>query len=134
MSTDAKLTAEQYADLKARAATGKLEVEVEFGGEKVPFTFRKPTAREWMDWEAAEATMGVATKNGTLTHAIMKETMEQAEQLCVRVVTSHSAQQLQDLNDEHLGIFLPLGTAIATVVELLRAGAPKGSPKPSRES
>jgi dsDNA-binding SOS-regulon protein len=125
----APVDAAAFAELKTKAATGKLTVSIDLAGEPTEFTFRKPMAREWMEYEAAEVTMGVATKSGTLNTAVTKEMMEQAEQLCVRIVTSHSPQQLQDLNDEHLGIFLPLATSIAAVIEVLRAGAPKGSPK-----
>lgn len=106
------------------------KVTLTLGGKPIEFTFRLPKAREWMDYEAARLTFQSTGKAGTLTSAITKEMYEQGEQLAVRVVTSHTPQQLQDLNEEHLGIFLELGSEIGDVVDTVRAGAGKASPPP----
>jgi hypothetical protein len=114
-----------FAELKAAATAGKLKVSIELAGDPVEFVFRKPSAREWMDYDAAQIAYVTAVKSSNINTALTKEMMEQAEQLCVRVINSHTAQQLQDLNEEHLGIFFPLALEIAAVIEALRAGAPK---------
>lgn len=105
-------------------------VNVPLAGNLVEFTFRKPTAREWMDYEASRLAFGTATGTGNVNAAIAREMMEKSEELCVRVVTSHTAQALQDLNDEHLGIFFPLAIQIAEVIDGLRSGAGKASSPP----
>ena len=110
--------------------SGPFEVKIPLGGQVVEFRFRKPTAREWMDYEAARVAFGTATATGNCNAAIAREMFEKSEELCVRVVNSHSAQQLVDLHEEHLGLFFPLGSAIADVIDALRAGAGKASPPP----
>lgn len=117
-------------ELRVDAAAGKLAASVEIGPTKLDFTFRKPTAREWRDYDAARTTYSVALTSGNLNTALSKEIFEKSEELCVRVVTSHNPEQLQALEEEHLGIFFPLAIEIAGTVDVLRAGAGKASPPP----
>jgi len=96
-------------------------------GEDVEFKFRKPTAREWMDFEAAQLAFGTASSNGTLNAAISREMLEKSEELCIRIITSHSPEKLQELNEEHLGIFFPIAVLIADVINQIRGGTGKAS-------
>lgn len=118
------------AELRAAAAKGTAKAHIDIGATRLDFTFRKPTAREWRDYDAARSAYSIALTTGNLTTALSKEMFEKSEELCVRVVTSHSPEQLQALEDEHLGIFFPLAFAIGDSVDVLRAGAGKASPPP----
>lgn len=96
----------------------------------IDVAFRKPTAREWQDFDVARTAWGTTVAAGTVNHAVTKEMFERSEELCVRLIVSHDPQELQDLNDEHLGIFFGLAQAISDQIDKLRSGAGKGSTKP----
>lgn len=105
---------------------------IKASGEDLAVAFRRPAAREWLEYEAARQAYQVALRSGTATSANMREMHEKSEDLVVRIAISHTPEELQDLNERHLGIFFDLGTEMAEAIDKVRAGSGKGSTPPGK--
>lgn len=110
------------------------EVIVEVNGVKAKtarrvggrtFIFRRPSTREWLEFEAAS----LVVQAGATVEAFRALQLA-SEDLCVRVVVSHSPEELQAINEEFFGIFVPLAAEIADVVNGLRNSAGKALSAP----
>jgi len=87
--------------------------------------FRRPTTREWAEFEAVQLSVE-ARKDG----ASFAELQLAAERLIVRVVESHTPEELQDLNDALLGIWIPVIGQVVDAVMSIRAAAGKAQSEP----
>lgn len=113
---------------ECRSAHGRVWIAtIEGLGE---FVFRKPTSREWTDYDAARIALGTATQTGNITKSVTVEFLRESEDLVKRVFVSHTAEELQGVEDEFLGIFRDLAMQVSEVVDGLRAKSGKGSPPP----
>ena len=90
-----------------------------------PFIFRRPSTREWLEFEAAS--LGVQA--GATVEAFRALQLA-SEDLCVRVIVSHTPEELQAVNEEFFGVFVPLAAEVADVVNGLRTSAGKASSAP----
>lgn len=113
---------------ECRAAHGQVFTgNVEGVGE---FVFRKPSPREWMEYDAARVPFMAAINQGTVTKAISMEFLQSCEELCTRTVVSHTAGELQELEAQFLSVFRDLSSEIASTTDALRAVAGKGASPP----
>lgn len=112
---------------ECQAQYGRVWVAESKGAE---FIFRKPTSREWADYDATRIALAASVQAGTLQKETTIEYLRECEDLCKRVIVSHSAEELQQLEDEYLGIYRDLAQEIASTVDAFRVRSGKESPPP----
>lgn len=104
-------------------AGGKSIWTAEVGGYAIHF--RRPSAKEWADFEAAQ--LSVEARKDAASFA---ELQIAAERLVVLVTESHTPEELQEINESLLGIWIPVVGQIVDVVSSVRAAAGKAPRAP----
>lgn len=101
---------------------------IKASGEDLSIAFRRPSAREWMDYEATRTSYQVALQSGRASAANMREMYDASSELVTRIAISHGPEELEALNERHLGIYFEVAADMAEQIDKLRAGAGKASP------
>ena len=102
-------------------AGGKTIWTAEVAG--VQFHFRRPTTREWIEFESAALSLRTRDQSPEAWVDMHKA----AERLSVLCVESHTPEELEVLNEDLFGIYRPIAERIGEVVTELKAAAGKAA-------
>lgn len=78
------------------------------------FVFRKPKAIEWRAYKGAALSAKMGKDGGQVDGLALYDAFEE---LSKAVVISHTPQELDNLSEDYLNLFLELGSGIAGAIE-----------------